>query len=159
MTQNELSPNPIKLIGLANRSFARIVDGPLRELGFAIGQLPVLVALKKHRALPQAELVRLARVEQSSMAQLLNRMERDGLVRRVPDPNDKRSRLISLTVRAEQQLPKGKAVMDQAGKVALAGFTAADLELLMALLLRMNTNLDQAIDALTGTGANAGPAA
>ena len=86
------------------RGFTRIVDGGLRELGLAAGQLPVLVSLKKSKALSQAELARIAQVEQPSMAQLLARMERDGLVERVDDPEDKRSRLISLTPLAAKRL-------------------------------------------------------
>ncbi|SFK53350.1 MarR family winged helix-turn-helix transcriptional regulator [Lysobacter sp. cf310] len=140
---NAPSDNPLRLIGQVNRAFARIVDGPLRELGFAIGQLPVLVSLKKVEALSQAELARLAQVEQPSMAQLLNRMERDGWVRRVPDPNDKRSRLISLTDRASERMPRAKAVMDATSRQALAGFSAKEKEQLAALLLRVNANLDR----------------
>jgi MarR family transcriptional regulator, transcriptional regulator for hemolysin len=134
--------DPLKLVGIAYRTFSRIVDVQLRELGFSMGQLPVLVALKHGAALPQSELARWARVEQPTMAQLLNRMERDGLVQRVPDPNDGRSRLISLTAQARKQLPKAKAVMDVTGEQATAGFSAQDLAQLTALMLRINANLE-----------------
>jgi DNA-binding MarR family transcriptional regulator len=134
--------NPLKLVGLVNRTFARLVDAPLRELGFAIGQLPVLVSLKKRGALPQAELARIARVEQPSMAQLLTRMERDGLIRREADPADGRSRLVTLTERASRQMPKGKAVMDATCEQALAGFSDREREQLAALLERVLANLE-----------------
>lgn len=143
MTTTDASPNPMKLIGIANRAFSRIVDAPLRELGFAIGQLPVLVALKRHSALPQAELARLAQVEQSSMAQLLNRMERDGLIERVPAPDDKRSRLISLSDGAARRMPKAKAVMESTSRQALVGFSDKERDQLFALLSRVNANLDR----------------
>src|SRR5262245_3038386 len=96
--------NPLRIVGHAYRTFARIADVQLRHLGLAMGQLPVLIVLKQGKPLPQAELARIARVEQSSMAQLLNRMERDGLIERVADPADKRSRLISLTAPALQRM-------------------------------------------------------
>lgn len=137
------SPNPMKLIGLVNRTYARVVDAPLREVGFAMGQLPVLVALKLHGPLPQAELVRMARVEQSSMAQLLARMERDELVRRTPDPADGRSRLISLTENAARRLPKGRSVMEAASEMALQGLTAPERATLMLLLERVLANLER----------------
>ncbi|HEX7817184.1 MarR family transcriptional regulator [Dyella sp.] len=134
--------NPMRLLGQINRAFARLVDAPLRDLGFAIGQLPVLVALKRANALSQTELARLAAVEQPSMAQLLARMERDGLVRRVADPNDRRSRLISLTESALRRMPKGKAVMDEVCEQALDGFSKAEREQLFTLLLRVQENLE-----------------
>ena len=149
MTEKNLH-NPLRLIGRANRAFARVVEGPLRELGFAMSQVPVLVTLKKAGALSQAELARLSGVEQSSMAQLLNRMERDGLVERVADPYDRRSRLISLTDSAAQQLPLGKSVMDAVSRQALTGFSKEEKEQLASLLLRVNVNLDSAIPGVDG---------
>ncbi|EIF35113.1 transcriptional regulator [Burkholderia sp. Ch1-1] len=144
-SQIEDPARPMRLIGQVSRAFARLVDAPLRQLGFAIGQLPVLVTLKKAGALSQAELARMAQVEQSSMAQLLNRMERDNLVRRVPDPADGRSRLISLTARASRQMPNGKLIMDEVCETALTGFTSEERSQLVSLLLRIDANLEQAL--------------
>jgi MarR family transcriptional regulator, transcriptional regulator for hemolysin len=140
------SPNPLRVVGHAYRTFARIVDAQLRELGFAMSQLPVLIVLKQGRPLPQAELARIARVEQSSMAQLLNRMERDGLIERVADPADKRSRLISLTGLASRRMHKGKAIMDATVKIALQGLNDADIARLDELMRRINENLERAAD-------------
>ena len=137
---------PLRLLGHAYRTFSRIVDAQLRELGFAMGQLPVLVALKHAKQLPQAELARLARVEQSSMAQLLNRMERDGLIERVADPADKRSRLISLTAQTSRRMPKGKAIMDATVDLALQGFSAEEIQRLGELMGRVNDNLERAAE-------------
>ena len=136
----------MRLIGHAQRSFARLVDGPLRELGLAIGQLPVLVSLKQGEALTQAELARIARVEQPSMTQLLTRMERDGLIQRIPDPADKRVRLISLTDRARKLLPRAKAVMEAMSNEALKGFSTSDIQTLDTLVKRINANLDALAD-------------
>jgi MarR family transcriptional regulator for hemolysin len=139
-------PNPLRIVGHAYRTFARIVDAQLRGLGFAMGQLPVLIVLKQGKPLPQAELARIARVEQSSMAQLLNRMERDGLVERVADPADRRSRLIMLTERATRRMHKGKAIMDATVKIALQGLSDADIKQLDQLMRRINENLERAAD-------------
>jgi DNA-binding MarR family transcriptional regulator len=139
--------NPLRVVGHAYRTFARIVDAQLRELGLAMSQLPVLIVLKQSKGLPQAELARIARVEQSSMAQLLNRMERDGLIERVADPADKRSRVISLTDRAFRRMHKGKAIMDATVKIALQGLSPTDIERLNELMRRINDNLERAADA------------
>lgn len=137
---------PLKQLGHAHRTFIRLVDAQLRDLGFAMGQLPVLMSLKHGEALPQAELARLAKVEQPSMAQLLNRMERDGLVQRGPDPDDKRIRLISLTDHARQLMPKAKAIMDATSDIALAGFSAEEIHTFGTLVERINANLEAVAD-------------
>ena len=136
-------PNPLKLIGRVTRGFTRLADEGLREFGFAVGQLPVLVSLKNRKALSQAELARIAQVEQPSMAQLLARMERDGLVERVPDPQDGRSRLISLTPLAAKRLPKAKALMDAHAQNALADFSPEETAQLTALLKRLDANVER----------------
>jgi MarR family transcriptional regulator for hemolysin len=143
MNDSHLPPHPMKLMGRAMRGFSRIADTALRDLGFATGQLPVLVSLKHRQALSQAELARIAEVEQPSMAQLLNRMERDGLVQRVADPADKRSRLISLTADAGQRMPQAKAVMEAMTEKALAGFTPEEVVQFTRLVLRLNDNIDR----------------
>lgn len=140
--------SPLRIVGHAYRTFARIVDAQLRELGFAMSQLPVLTALKNGRQLPQAELARLARVEQSSMAQLLNRMERDGLIERVAHPSDRRSRLISLTAETSRRMPKGKAIMDATVNIALRGFSDAEIKRLGELMQRVSDNLESAADEM-----------
>jgi MarR family transcriptional regulator, transcriptional regulator for hemolysin len=138
--------NPLRIVGHAYRTFARIVDAQLRDLGLAMSQLPVLILLKQGKPLPQAELARIARVEQSSMAQLLNRMERDGLIARLVDPEDRRSRLISLTERASRRMHKGKSIMDATVKIALQGLSDADIERLGQIMRRINENLERAAD-------------
>jgi DNA-binding MarR family transcriptional regulator len=143
--------NAIKLVGMVSRTFSRLVDAPLRDLGLSVSQLPVLVTLKKIGAISQGELARIARVEQPSMAQLLSRMERDQLVQRVLDPADGRSRLISLTALATRQLPKAKQVMDQTCSQALDGLSAEEQKLLHELLLKVDTNLNRALEQMQRT--------
>ena len=72
---------PGHLISLAARGFARLSEARLKPLGFGVGHLPVLVALQDGRASTQRDLARFAKIEQPPMAQMLARMERDGLIR------------------------------------------------------------------------------
>jgi DNA-binding MarR family transcriptional regulator len=110
--------------------------------------IKILVTLKNVGAISQRELARIARVEQPSMAQLLSRMERDELVQRVLDPADGRSRLISLSAQATRQLPKAKRVMDQTCNQALNGLSADEQALLHELLLKIDANLNRALEQM-----------
>lgn len=134
---------PGHLISLASRRFARLAETRLRPLGFGVGQIPVLVALRDGEAKTQRDLARFARTEQPPMAQMLARMQRDGLIRRTPDPNDGRSQIISLTKLAEKRLPDAIAVVLQGNAQALAGFSKQDATTLTILLQRLIANLDQ----------------
>jgi len=124
------------------RGLARVGDARLRDLGFATAQLPVLTALKEGARLSQTELARWAKVEQPTMAQLLSRMERDGLIRREPDPADRRSSLISLTEETLAKLPAGRAILEQGNKDATRGMSADEVKTMIALLRRVLVNVE-----------------
>ncbi|KAB8123620.1 MarR family transcriptional regulator [Komagataeibacter medellinensis] len=124
------------------RGLTRIGDVRLRHLGFATAQLPVLTALKDGTELSQKELAKWAKVEQPTMAQMLSRMERDGLVQRVPDPEDKRSSLISLTDATLEKLPEGRAILRQGNSEMTRGLTEDEIETLVSLLRHVLENVD-----------------
>ena len=137
---------PARLISRASRLLARIGDARLRRLRFSVGQLPVLAMLKNGAALSQKELAQMAHIEQPSMAQILARMERDGLIRRVPDPKDGRRRLITLTEEASARLPEGRVMLFQGHSEALTDFSAGEIETLTQLLVRVIHNLENAVE-------------
>ena len=143
MKDLDVLSTPGHLISLAARAFARLSEARLKPLGFGVGQLPVLVALRHGRASTQRDLARFAKVEQPPMAQMLNRMERDGLIQRTRDPADGRSSRIVMTEAAEARLPRAIATLRQGNREALDGFTAEEAAQLIALLERLITNLDR----------------
>jgi MarR family transcriptional regulator, transcriptional regulator for hemolysin len=134
---------PGHLVSLAARGFARLSEARLKPLGFGIGYLPALVVLREGRAASQRDLARFARIEQPSMAQMMARMERDGLIRREPNPADGRSSRVVLTDTALERLPEACAVLFQGNREALDGFTDAEATQFVALLGRLITNLDR----------------
>src|SRR3954468_8212858 len=94
-SMKDVLASPGHLISLAARGFARLSEARLKPLGFGVGHLPVLVALQEGRADTQRDLARFAKIEQPSMAQVLARMERDGLIQRTPDAADGRSHRVA----------------------------------------------------------------
>lgn len=125
-----------------SRTLTRVQNLRLEPFGFAKSQMPVLEALSRGRELPQKELVHGARVEQPSMAELLARMERDGLVEKKPNPADRRGFLYSLSRVARQRWSKAKRELARTERDALAGFSADEKAQLHALLVRVARNLE-----------------
>jgi MarR family transcriptional regulator for hemolysin len=143
---------PGHLISLAARGFARLSEARLKPLGFGVGHLPVLVALQDGRASTQRDLARFAKIEQPPMAQMLARMERDGLIQRAPDPADLRSSRITLTKVAEARLPDAVAVLLQGNHEVLRDFTDQEARLLVDLLTRLIANLDRVASVAASPG-------
>jgi len=134
---------PALLIGVAARAMSRRDDERLQQVGLRVAQLPVLVALKNGERLTQKALARIAGVEQPSMAQLLARMERDGLIQRTADPADGRSSLVGLTPAALERLEPGRDVLRGGNDEALAGFTPEETDQLLGMLRRILHNLGE----------------
>ena len=151
MNEDVLS-TPGHLISLAARGFARLSESRLKPLGFGVGQLPVLVALQNGKASTQRDLARFARIEQPPMAQMLARMERDGLIERTRDPVDGRSSRIVLTKAAGEGMPQAITALFQGNREALTGFTGAEAGQLVDLLKRLIENLDQIANAEASSG-------
>ena len=76
----------------------RLADIRFRPLGLGVASFPVLTMLRTGQKLSQKDLALCARIEQPSMAQLLSRLERDGIIKRSPDPDDGRSSLVPMLV-------------------------------------------------------------
>jgi MarR family transcriptional regulator for hemolysin len=136
-----------QLVNRAARHLARLGDGRLRPLGLRYAQVPVLALLGKERALTQAALTARVGVEQSSMAQLLARMERDGQVRRSPDPEDARRSLVAVTPATVRVLRTAKTQLDELDREASRGLSPRELATLKTLLGRVLQNLERLDDA------------
>jgi DNA-binding MarR family transcriptional regulator len=133
---------PTLLISRIARELSKRVDKDLRAVGITASQLPVLVALKGGRKLTQKELTEVSGVEQSSMAQLLARMERDGFIRREPSQNDRRSSVISLTDLALERLDPGRHILRRIDDDVCAIFSEDDRKILTELLGRLRSKLE-----------------
>jgi DNA-binding MarR family transcriptional regulator len=129
-------------INRASRLLLRLHEGRLRPLGVGMSQLPVLTALEERGPLSQKDLAEHARVEQPTMAEMLARMDRDGLIAREPNPEDRRGILASLTRTARARLPRAKAELQRGEDEATAGLTAKEKALLLELLQRVVKNLE-----------------
>jgi DNA-binding MarR family transcriptional regulator len=134
--------HPGHYLSRISRGLTRIGDARLRRLGLATAQLPVLSMLRNGERLSQADLAKAAKVEQPTMAQLLARMERDGLIHREPDPRDRRSSLVMLTDAARERLPAGRQVLREGNVEMTRGLSPEEVATLVGLLRRVLDNVE-----------------
>jgi DNA-binding MarR family transcriptional regulator len=144
MRRWELHERPGHLINRAARLLLRLADIKFRPLGLGVAGFPVLTMLRTGQKLSQKDLALCARIEQPSMAQLLARLERDGMIKRSPDPSDGRSSLISITRKALAILPEVDTAVDAGNELAVAGMSDSEIKILIDLLQRLIGNLERA---------------
>lgn len=122
----DLDCAPMGTLGRMYR-LASILDGDVRRVfaqaGLATNDFDVLATLRRwDRPMTPTELARSVLVASGTVTKRVDRLERRGLVRRSPSPDDGRGRLVELT-------PEGIALVD-----GLAGRHWANETELMAVL-------------------------
>lgn len=125
----------------AARLFTRAIDRRIRPLGLAPAYLPIFFALGDGGSMSQKDIVGRAAVEQPTMAATLSRMERDGLVARKADPDDRRISLYALTPPALKLVKDVQQAAVGTNRAALAGLSTEERATFFALMGRIVENL------------------
>ncbi len=136
------SPNVGYLINRIARLGQRWLDARLERSGIAGAALPVLTLLKAQGVCTQRYLADRIGTEQPTMAQLLKRMERDGLIVRTANPEDARSAHVSLTEFASRALPAARREQQKGYELVTTGFSERELATLTRLLERYLANVE-----------------
>jgi DNA-binding MarR family transcriptional regulator len=125
------------LLNRAARLMAHELAEELRPAHVGIGQWAVLLFLWARDGVTQAELARHVAIEPPTLVRTIDRMVRDGLVTREPDPRDGRVSRVHLTDRGrslrDDLIPKAVAVNAE----ALARLTATEGRTLRRLLAKL----------------------
>jgi len=125
------------LIGAAHAIETRL-EAALGEVGLSGAKYGVLEQLAlAGEPLSLSELAGRLSCVRSNMTQLVDRLEADGFVRRVDDPNDRRSVLAELTQLGSERQIAGEAGVASVQEAFGASLTAADRTALNRLLARI----------------------
>src|SRR5918999_434038 len=98
---NRLRPALLKL--------ARELRRESHALGVTGGQVSLLIQVHKHRGIGVRDLAALERMSPAAMSGYVDRLERAGLVRRTPNPDDRRRQGLSVTTEGERVLRSVKS--------------------------------------------------
>jgi len=110
-----------------------------------------LMSLWREDGLKVIDLGRRAGLEPSTMTGLLDRMERDGLVERRPDPADRRVLKIFLTESGARIRGTVIGIVDSTLAGVFAGVDAGEIDALKGLLRKVLINIrEEKVDEQTG---------
>jgi MarR family transcriptional regulator, organic hydroperoxide resistance regulator len=113
----------------------------LRETGLSAGQELIVMRLFDSPPQSQAELTRWLGVEPPTTAKMLARMEKAGIVERVPSETDRRVTLVSLTDEGRAIHGRVENVWGDLERVTVAGLAPAEVQELERLVRHMLSNL------------------
>ena len=122
------------LVSLASRLFSRALQERLGRYGVSVAQWSMLLLLWEEESLTQKELSRRQQIEEPTAARTLQRMERDGLIRRVPDRRDGRRRRVVLTERGRELCGELVPAALEVNALATHGLSEDEKKRLLSLL-------------------------
>ena len=115
----------------------------LHDIGLYRGQLFVLRALWEREGMAHSELAEQLHVQPSTITNMLQRMEKAGLVERRHDAEDQRVSRVYLTDAGRDIQDAVEQVWSELEEQTFAGLSAEECALLHRLLLRIRENLVQ----------------
>ena len=123
------------------RLFRHHMNAHLRRLGMSVGQFAILRALWEEDGLALNAIADRCPIDLTTVTRTLGRMERDGLVRRRRNSNDRRVVNFFLTAGAKANRDAAIAGTVRINERAFRGFDAAERETAMRLMERLEDNL------------------
>ncbi len=136
----ESRPAEDRLIYLVSMAQNRL-QGRLRNALAAAGirvtpaQSAILFLLKARDGRTMSELGRALSIENATITGLVDRLERDGFVRRGRSANDRRASAVGITPAGVAEADRAKVVVKRVNESIKAGFPAADIEAFKKVLL------------------------
>jgi DNA-binding MarR family transcriptional regulator len=114
------------------------VDGALRPFGLTFARYEGLVLLlfSRRGALPLGKMGQRLMIHPTSVTNIINRLEQQGLVRRLPHPTDRRTTLAELTDEG-RRLAKRATKAVNAIEFGLGGLEDQDLQQLMRIIRKL----------------------
>jgi DNA-binding MarR family transcriptional regulator len=136
-------------ISSIEKHLMRVFGETLADYGLNHGEYRLLLRLATRTAdhrLSAGELSRMLALSSGAMTNRLDRLEKAGLIRRVPDPRDRRGVLVELTEDGQQRIDA--AVTEQAAKEidAFSALSPKELTQLNALLRKVLASIEAPAD-------------
>lgn len=128
------------LIQISRRLHKR-AGNDLNALGLYAGQEKFLLLLWEQDALTQSQIAEHMCVEHATVTQVLERLERVGLIQRCRDEKDRRISRVSLTEKGRSLQEPIQRLWSEWEAQALVSFTLEEKLLLRRFLLQMQENL------------------
>jgi DNA-binding MarR family transcriptional regulator len=146
LEENELPGVDLEVEGIVDRinglrrRFHRMLDETLADFGLTDGEWKALnhlwLAGPPYRR-PVGKLAKRAELSSGAMTNRLDRMEEAGLIRRVPDPDDRRGVLVELTDPGKKAWKESVRAQAEKESLVAAALDADEKRELNALLRRL----------------------
>ncbi|WP_445002520.1 MarR family winged helix-turn-helix transcriptional regulator [Exiguobacterium alkaliphilum] len=138
----------LREIGMIARALDSISNIEFKELELTKGQYLYVVRICEEPGIIQEKLAELIKVDRSTAARAIQKLEREGFIRRVDDPHNKKIKRLHPTEKGQTVYPLILREHEHSTDVALAGLSDQEAEQLLRLLKRVRHNIEGDWDAV-----------
>ena len=140
-----MGPPDAEPLGLALTRTAKLVsrafDQVLADVGGTLPTWAILASLKAATHGKQQDIAEAVGIEGATLTHHLNRLERDGLVSRARDPENRRIHRVALTETGEQAFFRMLSAVQEFDRQLRTGLTEDEANTLRSVLDRLLTNV------------------
>jgi MarR family transcriptional regulator for hemolysin len=131
------------LLVIVARRWRSLLDERLRCIGQSAARMEALAAIiNSPWPSAQVDIAKRLRIEGPTMTRMLDSLEADGLVERLPDPHDRRTKQLRLTPQGEAALEEIFAITDTLRERLLEGVPTEMMDELNGFLGMLTERLD-----------------
>ena len=142
----KIEDHPGILLKKAARLFEQVANKNLNTLGVTHAQTIILIRLWEKDGQNQMELANSAGLDQSTVVRLLDRMERDELIKRIRNKDDRRVYNFYLTLAAKKVCRKLEWHSNAMTDIAHESLSKNDREKLTQLIVTVVGNLEKYLE-------------
>jgi len=136
---------------LVARRWRALMDDRLRRIGQSSARMEALAAIFNSPSMSaQVDIARRLKIEGPTMTRMLDTLQKDGLVERLADPADRRTKQLRLTKAGEDVLAAMFEIGDEMRTRLLDGLSEEKVEELNALLCSLSARLDAGLPPAAG---------
>ncbi|WP_278844609.1 MarR family winged helix-turn-helix transcriptional regulator [Limosilactobacillus vaginalis] len=132
----------LREVGMIERALDSISNIEFKDINLSNLQFLYVVRIYEHPGIIAEQLANLIKVDRTTLARAVRRLEKQGYVYRESDPDNKKIKHLYVTEKGKQIYPFIIRENSHSNEVALQGFTPEEAQQIHDYLKRIRQNID-----------------
>lgn len=138
LLEDDLKNIPLGLyISIIHRTHMIHLNHEMKDLNITSGQFPYLIYLSEKEGISQEDMASHYHIDKGTVARALKKLEKNGLILRKIDPEDRRKYVLYLTEKGREVVPKVLEIDAEWEKTMYYDFNDSEKELLFGKMKQL----------------------
>ncbi|MBY0099728.1 MarR family winged helix-turn-helix transcriptional regulator [Mesobacillus maritimus] len=133
----------LREIGMIARALDSISNIEFKEYDLTKGQYLYLVRICEHPGIIQEKVAELIKVDRTTASRAIRKLESNGFIEKKDDDHNRKIKKLFPTEKGKKVYPFIIKEHEYSNRVALAGFTENEQEIIQTLLQRVRNNIEK----------------